>query len=255
MKSETNKFEPYQIIIIKGKKIDIRAILFVEFAEINRDVKKVHFADSSVTSSVIECVIEWRTRLSAKRIIDMLGSEFFIQIHRRYIINKYYICARKSDWKDIQLSLFLGYAKKDFLTNIINIGMSFLPEIRKFTQDRYIEMKDEIGDVFFINPFDIVYIEISKETKTVYFDHIYPDIGNRLEWVTRLSATDIINRIRIDGFYKIHRRYIINCNFPFKPDSTTRFVTLNAKRTKTHLDVKPIRIGSNYKSIVGKIIS
>jgi DNA-binding LytR/AlgR family response regulator len=242
---ESNPFE----IWINQESLDIRKIFYIEFDNKKRGVKIIHLADSSI--------IVWKTRYSSNSILKLLGRFTFIKIHRRYIVNKNHICGRGSKWEYLQICFFVGFiGLKGFLTERIDVGRSYLPQIKKSLKNFLWEIKDEEGDIYFINPIDIIYIELSKENKCVYLNKSFPVVKDKIEWRTRLSAIEIMKSTNIDGFIQVHRRFIINIcsNYQFTADSEFKNLHPSSKRSRANFPQKIIPIGAKYKKIVNDII-
>jgi DNA-binding LytR/AlgR family response regulator len=240
---ETNFFE----IKINRQSLDIREIFYIEIDNNKRGTKKIHLANSEI--------LVWKTRYNSDAILNVFGSSIFIKIHRNYIINNNHICGRGSKWEYLQICFFIGFlGLKGFLTERIDVGRSYLPQIKKYLNNTLLEIKDEDGDIYFINPIDIIYIELSKEIKWVFLNKSFPIVKNVIKWRTRSSATDIIKSTRIDSFFQVHLRYIINRMFPFIADSGFNTIQPNIKRSNVNLSKKIIPVGAKYKTSVIVII-
>jgi hypothetical protein len=233
------------LIKINEQEIDIRTVFYIEIVKSYRSIKKLHLADSTV--------FEWRTRYPAKSILDLFGRTFFIQISRNYIVNKRHICGRSSNWQYLHLSFYTGCCGEEgFLTQRINVGKGFLNHIKEYISDPYIEIKDNDGDISLINPVEIIYIKLTKEIKSLHLNKSYPVVNSTIEWQTRLSASEIIKKFRIDGLFQVHRSFIINRVFPFTPNSKFEYLFLKTNRKNPALFNIKIPIGAIFKPRVIK---
>jgi hypothetical protein len=147
--------------------------------------------------------ILWKTRLSLKEILKLLIKNpkndipWFVQINSKTIARSLYISGRDSKWEYIQLTD--AYNNHKFKPIEFKLGRKHIPQIKKIISFMVrIEMESsfrgDCPDVIFINPIDIIYIEISKQTKIVFLSK--PVLkANKLcfevNWNTRLSAEEI----------------------------------------------------------------
>lgn len=238
---------PFEILINK-QSLDARKILYIENVKNNRGIKKIHLCDSTI--------IIWKTRRNPVLELNVAGNPVFIKAHRNYIINRLHICGRDSKWQYLQICFYVGFlGLKGFMTQRIDVGRTFIPEIRKYTTAMFLEVKDEEGEIYFINPIDIIFIEISKEIKRVFLNKSFPVVKNIINWKTRLSAGEIIRKTRIDGFFVVHRKYIINATFQFSPDIHFDFLHLVSSKLNTDHFNKKIPVGLKYKTAVREIFN
>ena len=248
--------EPPQKVIIfiknKTKEINTDQILYIE---ISKYLKKIHLINVN-NEATIEEIVLWETRDSAQKIISQLGEKAFIRVHKHFITKRTNIYGRDKDWKYLQIRKFISPRKKasqpSWLTKEIKMGQKYIEDIKKYLNKCYISIKlkdDEDRDVLYINPIDIIYIEIYRDEKKIYLDVPYSKRNRNtfsITWKTRESAINILNRLNTDFFLQVQRNHIINLRYTYRKNEDKNHLYLkvhpkNVKNNKTREKRIPVK--------------
>lgn len=256
---------PNKSIIIKDKKgneyeLKENNILFIECKKSNkndkdnRDIKIVHLCYPIEINNNKHFLIEWRTKLTLAEIIEKLGFHVFLQISKTTIVRSVTIQGRDSSWKYIQL---IGYNSieilnpEKYITKELPIGRKFKDVIKKTIEAlNLIEIKNyhgnDVPDLIYINPINIIFIEITKEVKIIHSINPY-SLGNRnhfeVIWNSRLSAEEMINYFKVNSLVQVNRNIIINLYYVVGDfDSYQNLVTVRYN----NLIENTFKVGKNY---------
>jgi hypothetical protein len=220
-------------IIDKSRKIEItnsnddiisintNNIFFIEYNSDDRGMKKIYLISSS-TLKIKQEKIEWKTRMSMKKILIFLGKEKFIQVHQKYIVKKINLFGKTYDNKYVFIrssknhNQGLTKQNTDWNTREIPLGKSFKNHINKYLSkfSTEIKIKDICGDLIYINPAYITYIKISKEVKTIYLSSPIT-INNKniysIDWKTRKNGEMVMNYLEIrTSLMRLNKYNIVN---------------------------------------------
>jgi hypothetical protein len=197
-------------------KVKVYHLRYIEY--IDKDTKKVVLISQPELKEMPREIL-WKTRLSLEEIINFLVSIKgevlrFVQINSKIIARSLYISGRDSKWEYIQLSDAynnLIYKPKEF-----KIGRKYIPQIKKIISllvriEIENSFKGDCPDIIFVNPLDVICIEINKQTKIVFLSKPFL-IANKLcfevNWNTRLSANEIINQFS-EFLIQVNRKLLV----------------------------------------------
>lgn len=226
--------DPQKSFPIKDKKgneylikaIDIFYIVCKEsdkYQKYKRDIKTIYFCSPIVINGKLQQSFDWYTKKSLDCIVDELGVNTFVQINKRTIVRSVLIQGRDSAWKNIQLiandTNTLSNTK--WQSKKLALGRKYKSSIVKvFNIINLIEVKNNNGidelDVLFINPVDIVYIELSKQERIIHLNKPFYNNGincYQVKWKSRLKVTEMVNYFHYDNIVQSNRNTIINLNY------------------------------------------
>jgi hypothetical protein len=252
-----HQVKPGEKTVVKDPKdneyeVEILDIFYVEFRE--KNCKYLHLSRPHLIGGAEKLQIEWKTGMTMNEIISYLGEAYFIQINKRTIVRTLSIQGRDSDWKYLQIVGLNRFApdNQKWISKKIKLGRKYKDQIIdilcRFSR---IEIKSDNEsdaiDLIYINPLDIIYIELSKNEKTIYLNKPFAKNGMNcfeIKWKTRMNAVEILEYLEIDSFEQINRFCIIN--LLCVPD--TNFVKgKNKLSLKMHNNsLKVMGIGKSY---------
>jgi hypothetical protein len=111
------------------------------------------------------------------------------------------------------------------------LGEVFVYQIREHIFKSLLTVKNKEGDIFFISPIDIVFIELSRGVKNLYLNKLVcrNDRNNYvLEWYNLKPLTYLLSYEQLDFFIQVHRKYYVRMDYPFK-------IALKGIKTFLHL--------------------
>jgi hypothetical protein len=221
-----HQVKPGEKTVVKDPKdneceVEILDIFYVEFRE--KNCKYLHLSRPYVIGEAKKLQIEWKTGMTLSEIISYLGETYFIQINKRTIVRTVSIQGRDSDWKYLQIVGLNRFASDNqkWISKKIKLGRKYKDQIIdilcRFSR---IEIKSDNGsdaiDLIYINPLDIIYIELSKNEKTIHLNKPFAknDLNcYEIKWKTRLNADGILNYLEINNFTQVNRFQIINLDY------------------------------------------
>jgi hypothetical protein len=219
-----------------------------------RDIKIIYLCYPTEINNRVLKSIEWRTILSLTKIIEKLGEHGFVQINKKTIVRSLLIQGRDSDWKYIQI---IGYNGMNILepekyqTKELPIGRIYKDSVIKTIKAlSLIETKNfnssDALDLIYVNPINIIYIQFTKEVKTIYLSNPYSSSGRNcfeVTWKNRMSAQETIKYFKINSLVQVNRNIIINLYCVVgKFGSYQKIVTVRYN----NLIEKSFKVGKNY---------
>jgi len=226
--------DPAKTIPIKDKKgseycIKAIDIFYIECKESdknqkdNRDIKIIHFCNRIDFYGRLLQSFEWYTKQPLCSIVEELGVNTFVQINKRTIVRTVLLQGRDSAWKNIQiiginpnyLSRNRWHPKKISVGRKYKTSIETVLKIINLVEVRNINGND-VSDVLFINPVDIVYIELSKYERVIHLNKPYYNNGNNcyeIIWKSGFKAAEIIKYFRYNSIVQSNRNTLINLNY------------------------------------------
>ena len=201
--------------------VEILDVLYIE--HIRKYRKLIHLSKPFVISGIKHYQFEWETRMSLAEIISFLGKSYFVQVNQNTIVRTISIQGHASDWSTIQivgLNRFENDTNK-WLAKEIIIGEKYKDQIRDIFSKLYRVVlknfnKNAPVDILYINPLDIIYIDISQKERIIYLSKPFAVKKENcyiIHWKTRYKASEIIAYLDGDNFERVNRFQIINLNF------------------------------------------
>ncbi len=230
MLEEINNKDEIEIKNENGELIKIKIFHIRYIKYIDKDTKKVILITLPELLEM-QSEILWKTRLSMNEITKQLVSPKnqmlrFIQVNSKIIARSLYISGRDSKWEYIQLTDV--YNSHIFKPVEFKLGRKYIPQIKKIISFMVrIEMennfKGDCPDIIFINPVDVICIEISKQTKIVFLSKPFLKANKlcfEVNWNTRLSAEEIMKQFS-DFLIRVNRNLLVCISHIVKDDILT----------------------------------
>jgi hypothetical protein len=252
-----HQVKPGEIAKIKdfnSNQVEILDVFYIE--HIKKYKKLIHLSRPFVISGIEHFQFEWETRMSLAEIISYLGTSYFVQVNQHTIVRTISIQGHASDWSTIQivgLNRFENETNK-WLAKEIILGEKFKDQIRVVFSKLYRVVlknfnKNAPVDILYINPLDIIYIDISQKERIIYLSKPFAVKKENcyiIHWKTRYKASEIIAYLDVDNFERVNRFQIINLNF-----LTSYTFEKDQKKLQLRLfdgTLKTISIGETYRN-------
>lgn len=187
-----------------------------------RDVKIIHLCSPIDYNGKLLSLIEWKTKLTLKEIVEKFSKYGFIQINKRIAVKTVNIQGRDSKWEYLQL-ITISYQTNQITwqSKELQIGRNYKKLIEKALKLlALIEVKNsngiDVSDVLYINPTEIIYIKLSKFEITIHLNKPFYNNGNncyKIIWKTRKNTLELINYFSNYYIFQSNRNTLINLSY------------------------------------------
>lgn len=236
----------------KNNQVEILDVFYIE--HIKKYRKLIHLSRPFIISGIEHFEFEWETRMSLKDIISHLGELYFVQVNKNTIVRTVSLRGRKSDWSKIQIIGLNRFApdNKKWIAKEINLGEKYIDRIKSIlNKPASIKLNNynpnNPYDVLYINPLDIIYIDISRKIKIVHLNKPFANHNKEcyiINWKTEYSASKILEYLEVNNFSQVNRGQIVNLDF-----STAQIFLNKQKEFNLRMingTLKTISIGNSY---------
>lgn len=251
--------KPY---ILKVKYLDkfyyqvhIPLILYIET---DSEIIKLHMLKPLKSKGDLIYEIKLHCRDGIDKFIETLANKRFVQIHRKFAINKWYYAGHDSDWKCLKLRIPENIRTMfgDDREIELPVGKEFKKNVRTHLTDVLIHLRNKNEGSVYFSFFDIIYIESQRDKKILHLfvpEGNHPDNKYIFEFNKRVSLDKFSLLFPSDCFVRVHHDYLVNIMFSFvlniAPDVGTISVEGLDNSFKKHPYIleEKIPLGSDYK--------
>lgn len=225
-----------------------------------KEIKTMYFTEPVLINGHPNWEIAWKNRkYGVRKLLEFLEGRGFIQINKTTIIRKTHFSGRDSDWKYVYVTMPFNrtWSKGNGLWKSIALplGRTFAHQIKNHTFESFFSLKNNDGDIVFVHPLDIVFIELSRGIKEIYLEK--PVCRNdkndyKLKWMSRRPFEELLPDNFKFYFLKVHRRFYVRIDYPFRIDKVDSKYSLFLKKRKSvkdeniEVNSRNIPIGKNY---------
>jgi hypothetical protein len=197
---------------------------FIFYIHVSKEVNTIYLTEPVKIGNEKVWKIFWKTRTyGVKKILNYLKGKGFIQVNRTTIVRKLHISGRDGDWKYIYITMptnrTTGEDFDSWKNVLLPLGRSYAFHAKTHVLDTKFIVKNEDGDIFFISPLDLVFVESSKGLKKLHLNKpvCRNDKNNyTLEWFDRNPFDRLIPSDAKIWFLQVHRKYFVRIDYPFK---------------------------------------